>query len=152
MKHKLSKELAVFGVAQIIFGIAGSILFLMSLDLVSLSSFYIFKTPIEEVFTIGIDFKKLAIGALYCLMTFPFVLIFLCGIGILCLRRWARKVSLIGLPVLLSSIYIFAYGIYFSIRGAMNWRSFSMTIQPLTIFVLFSMWFLTRPKIKRQFN
>jgi hypothetical protein len=152
MSGNFSVRLMLFGWVETVLGLAGSILFLYSLDWFSFSSFHFFETNIEKVYTIGVNVEQLSWAFFYGTMTFPFVVMLVCGIGTMKRRRWARKINLLLLPPLVVVIYIFAYAIFSYFKTGIPWKPFCLTVVPLTFFTLFELIFLTRPEIRGQFH
>ena len=150
--EKRSLGLTLFCWAEILIGIAGSILFVFSLDWSSVRSFYLISTHIENVYTVGVDFDMLALGFLYCAMTFPFVVILFLGVFSWQRRPWARKINIIVVPALAAGIGLFAL-VGLSLFGeAMKWRSFFIVMIPLCLFSIVKVWYLTRPRVKERFT
>ncbi|MDD5070309.1 MAG: hypothetical protein PHV17_06230 [Candidatus Omnitrophica bacterium] len=150
-KHR-SIGVIVFGWSEIVIGLLGSIMFLFSLHWVGFNAFFLIKTSIEGVFTVGIDFNRLFLGSLYCLMTIPFVVILFLGAGTLQCRPYARRRNMFFLPFLLVSVVMFALIGFPVTESIMNQKSWLVTIIPLCFFSLFKIWFFNRPNIKKQFS
>jgi len=149
-KHR-SIGVIVFGWAEIIIGLLGSIMFLFSLHWVAFNAFFLIKTSIDGVFTVGIDFDRLFLGSLYCLMTIPFVVILFLGVGTLQCKAYARRRNMFFLPFLLVSVVMFALIGFPVTEGIMNQKSWLVTIIPLCFFSLFKIWFFNRENVKKQF-
>jgi hypothetical protein len=151
MDKKASKGVRIFSYIEILMGMAGSVLFFYSVHWLLTRSFYFIKTNLEQVYTIGVDFDTLYQGIWYCLLTFPFPVILILGAYTLKLHRWARKGNIIFVPLLLAAILVFLYINFSAYEKTLKWKSFFITVIPLTVLAIFKVWFLTRHKIKQQF-
>ena len=138
----------IFGWLEVFIGAAGSAFFLLSLNLL-FSSLYYLSTHMQGVHTIGINFNILDLGVLYCLLTFPYVVIFILGIGILLLKPLARRISLFLPLFILIDGWLF---IYFLSDKAKHLKSFIILFIPLLILCLSAMYFFARHKVKEQFG
>ena len=152
LRDRKSVSLTIFAWIEILIGATGSLLFMVSLDWSSLSSFHLIKTGINGVYTIGIDFQALTWGVLCCLVTFPFVIILILGAGTLLLKPWARLANIILIPILAASIPVFIWiGLPF-FKNVTESIYFWILVIILYVFTFFKIWFLARPAIKEQFE
>lgn len=148
MKKKKSVGITILGWLEIFIGLAGSVFFLFSLNLL-FGSLYYLGTHIPGVSTVGIDFDMFDLGSLYCFLTFPYLVIFFLGIGILLLKPLARRISLV-LPIfiLIDGCLFF----YFISGKAKKLAAFLILFVPLFILSLSARYFMNRSSIKEQFS
>ena len=151
-KKKKFRSLSLLALFQILFGAAGSGLFITTLDWSSFKSFYLLETPIENVYSIGIDLDSFVLGLFYCLMTFPFVIILIAGVGIFWRKLWGRSLDIVFLPMIFLFVISFACIGYPYFEEIMNWNSFFMVIIPQFLFITFAVIYLFNNKVKDQFS
>jgi hypothetical protein len=148
---KRPTSVILFSLFEIFLGIAGTTLFMLSLDWSSIQGFHFIKTAFPDVYTLGFNIAALSLGMLYCLATLPYVLMFVAGIGVFALRPWAIKINLVIIPGLWILVVIFAFLGFPFFGYAVKWLGFCLVTGASLIFILFSVWFLTRPQVKQQF-
>jgi len=147
MDKKMSKGVSLFGSIEIAFGLVGSLVFFIMVFAYISSLFD--KSGNPEV-SIGMDLAKAFMKALW-----PSFLLFFAGKGALKLKSWAWYMNVYAIPLSLIGVYCYLFFLWaggFDIRYIKDWDYPLLFLIPILIFIIFEVWFFTRPKVKEQFK
>ena len=137
MERKGSVGVRVFGWSEIIIGILGSFQGLISL----------FASSILVISKQNLRCSlPLLLSSILVFIPFPFLIV--CGIGMLKLKQWARKINLWimhGFILTITFLYITFWREYLGIQALIS----SLIVLALICLIIC---FLTRPKVKDQFK
>lgn len=140
IEKKSLMGIKIIGIIEILFGIFGFIGIIFSLYMGAMSHFPWFGRPDDPI-----EAKRLC-GVFFCVFGFlvcsPFFLFLFSGFGLLKLRNWAKIMSLILFPLTIVAFYYLRYPLSLSLFWAI----------PFILFFAFSLFYLTRSKVKEQFK
>lgn len=142
MGKKRLSGITVIGVSEIILGLAGCVILLSAIGVYFANVFIGIEFGFSEN-----SYNIMRLAIFLGIVTMPFAVILIAGIGTLNLRSWAHKLNIFVVPlVTLPVIFVWTIRAFSD-----SWAEAAVKVIPVGVLLMLNIKYLSRPQVTEQF-